>query len=168
MPIDINLVLHRKHRVVKNAGYTTANPALETAGRLYVIRNDLTSRQVYVGTAADVQGRFGPRVATLREWGFNNATLGAIKIYVYRVLINGVARQPNNLGLAGGVDVEHLLIRLHLNQNVNVRNIAKIAAFNNTSGQVMNLTLSSSPALNVPGYLGGVVIHQAIANHAAY
>jgi hypothetical protein len=84
------------------------------------------------------------------------------------VIVNGQARQPNDLGFAGGIDVEHLLIRLHLNQGVNLRNINKLAPYLNTSGQVINLTLTSSPALVVPAYLGGAVINAAIANLANY
>lgn len=133
-----------------------------------MIHNSTTSRHVYVGTAANLQHRFSERIAAVRELGFNNAAINAITIHVYRVQVNGRSHQPNNLGVAGGIGVEHLLVRLHMTRNIPVRNMNKTAAYLNNSGNIINLTLMSQPALAVPAYLGGAVINVAIANGNHY
>lgn len=168
MAINVNIMLYRKHDIVKHGGLVSAAPALEGAGRLYVIKNTSTSRPVYIGTASNLRNRFTARIKAIREFGFANLAINPIRIHVYRVFVDGHARPPNDLGIAGGVDVEHLLIRLHMAQGINVRNITKTAPFTNTSGHRINLTLTANAPLNVPNYLGGAGIAVAIANGASY
>jgi hypothetical protein len=164
MPIAITLILNRASDIVKQAGVVTAVPALEPTGRLYVIHNPTTSRDAYIGTATDVQQRFVPRLAAIRELGFNNAAIQPITIYSYRVTVNGQARQPDNQGYAGGYDVEHLLIRLHLRLFISVRQFNKIHAFSNNTGQRIDLRVDAANGLAVPAYLGGVAFTTPIAS----
>ena len=58
--------------------------------------------------------------------------------------------------------------RTHLNAGIPLRNMNKLAAYTNASGQTINLTLTSTPVLNVPNYLGGAVINAAILNNNNY
>jgi hypothetical protein len=168
MPTNIVLLLHRNSAVQKNAGNVSAFPALEPVGRLYVIHNATTSRRAYIGTAGNLQQRFTDRIAAIREWGFNNAAILPITIHAYRVTVDGHARQPNNLGFAGGIDVEHLLIRLHLTQGIPIRNYNKVFPYNNTSPNTINLQLMGAGGNAVPAYLGGAVINVAIPAGAAF
>lgn len=168
MPINVVLLRHRQSAVRKNAGNIAAVPALEATGRLYVIHNATTSRHAYIGTAGNLQARFTERIAAIREWGFNNAAITPITIHVYRVTVDGQARQPDALGYAGGIDVEHLLIRLHINLAIPLRNYNKVYPYNNTSGQTINLQLAGTGGLAVPAYLGGAVINVVIPNNGAY
>lgn len=169
MPVNVQLVMHKSHQIRKNQGFVQCVPALESQGRLYAVLNTTTSRHVYIGTASNLQSRFTERIAAVRELGFNNAAINPITIYAIRVIIDGHPRQPNNLGIAGGIDVEHLLIRLHINQGVSVRNISKLIQYTNNTGTVMNLSLTTSPAVGaVPAYLGGAPVNVAIASGNRY
>src|SRR5262245_36742703 len=129
MPIQITFMLVSKHTIMIQGGESIARTALPHGGRLYVIYNSTTKRHVYVGTATDVQERFKPRIASIREFGFQQAAMRPIRIYVYQVLYNNRPKPPNKHGRCMGIDVERLMIRLHLKRNISLRNITKIRPF---------------------------------------
>src|SRR5690606_18362513 len=168
MAYDVEFILSSVHAIQKRHGVVSAQPALPAAGRLYVIHNDTTSRPVYVGTASDVQQRFVQRIAAVRELGFGNAHINPIEIHVYRVEVDGRPRPPDDLGYSAGIDVEHLLIRLHLKQGISVRNIGKLGAFVNNTGQRIALTLTAAVGQNVPAYLGGNDIYVGLPKDKVY
>ena len=164
MAIAIEFIRTGESSIAEAAGLVTARPALEQDGRIYVIENPATARPVYVGTAESVRHRFEARIAALREFGFAAAVLSQITIRAYRVEVNGISRRPNTLGYAGGVDVEHLMIRLHLTMGVNVRNMNKVVPYRNFTGQELHLEMNAP----VPAYLGAFGIHVVIGNGVIY
>jgi hypothetical protein len=148
MPINIDFNYNVTNNIVINNGLVTANPAINQASRLYVIHNPATNRPIYVGTAANLQDRFDPRLRAMREMGFSQVELNNILVMEVQIQVDGVNRTPGDNGVAGGVDVEHLLIRTYIqNIGVNVRNIQKTAEFNNNTGQQINWTLNNNAGI---------------------
>lgn len=144
MAITVNFIYTSVHRLVKNFGGISSNPALPATGKLYVIRHAQANRfPFYIGTAINVQQRFAERLRAVRELGFRNADIANIAIAVIRIQVDGQNRQPDNLGFAGGIDVEHLLIRTHMDQGQEVRNIVKTDYYRNTSGSVIRCTFEN-------------------------
>lgn len=148
MPILINYNYVSIHTINYNNGNINAVYALPQASRLYVIVNGTTGHPVYIGTADNVQNRFTPRLEAMRELGFNQNALNPIQVLVIQTQVNGVNTTPGNTGIAGGIDVEHLLIRTYMGHlNLPVRNIQKTAAFQNASGQRIDWTLTNNAGI---------------------
>ncbi|MGH1384418.1 hypothetical protein [Kordia sp.] len=145
MPINIDFNYNFTNSIVINDGLVTANPAIHQASRLYVIHNPATNRPVYVGTSANLRDRFILRLEIIREMGFSQVELNNIIVMEVQIQIDGVNRTPGEDGVAGGIDVEHLLIRTYIqNIGLNVRNIQKTAVFNNNTGEQINWTLNNN------------------------
>ena len=118
---------------------------IPAANRLYVIQNTTTLRGFYIGTAANVSGRFTARFTASRELGFGQNEVGVIQVFTVNVLTNGASTPPGDNGVTWGppaIDVEHLLIRTYVSGlNQGVRNLNKIAQFPNYLGVALNLSL---------------------------
>ncbi len=97
-------------------GMVILQPALPVQGRLYVIWSGNHQRNIYVGTSANVQQRFNDRLGDLNNSGVVPATLQNNFVFTVRTTINNIKHQPNNLGMANGIDVEHLLMRIYINR----------------------------------------------------
>jgi hypothetical protein len=147
MPIPILFTYATVHTIQKQGGNPSYAPALTQMSRLYVIRNTQANNfPYYVGTADNVQNRFGPRLDAVRQFGFRNTDIGRVSIAVVQIFVNGIARPPHQTGVAGGIDVEHLLIRLYVSQGQNVRNIQKVLPFTNNHGQRLDCTFINPAA----------------------
>jgi hypothetical protein len=130
------------HAIRNVNGLVSAVPALPAQSRLYVIHNATTNRPVYVGTANNVQNRFGCRLEASRELGFGNDELTPITVMVVQILVGGVASTPGDSGISSNIDVEALLIRTYLQHlQWNVRNIQKVTPFTNGTGTVLQWSL---------------------------
>ncbi len=117
---------HEVTLILTTYGTVRADQTLTTGGRLYVIRSHQTHRPFYIGTAQNLRQRFEERLRVCRELGFNQGDLNPIVVYVVQIKIDGASAPPDNLGLAGGIDVEHLLIRTYTQRiGAAVRNITK-------------------------------------------
>ncbi|GHD55351.1 hypothetical protein [Jeongeupia chitinilytica] len=116
-------------------------PALAAQGRLYVIYSGTHTRPFYIGTSGNVQQRFQNRVAAMNDAGIVAATLQNSFVFTIRVTINNINHQPNDLGIANGIDVEKLLLRLyHVHYQAAFRNTAKWStAFANTDGNGLHV-----------------------------
>jgi hypothetical protein len=145
------------HAVTYNNGLVGYSPALPGTAGLYVIYNPSTTHPVYVGTASDVQDRFDGRANVMREMGFSAGQLGAITVFYVKpymggTFANAVFANPGNTGVANGLDLENLLIRFYLQVIAwNVRNIQKLAAFQNNAATNLSVRMSNGPGMNVAG-----------------
>jgi hypothetical protein len=131
-----------QHDIVKHGGVVNCAPGLPHASRLYVIHHaQAAGHPFYIGTAAHIRNRFRHRLDAVRELGFRNNEIMNVTIGIVRILVNGIPRTPGNLGIAVGIDVEHLLIRMHLTQGNGVRNMGKINPFINNLPNAINCTV---------------------------
>lgn len=161
MPTRIDFNYVSVHRVRNNHGLVEALPALPQDRRLYVIYNNSTNRPFYIGTAANIQDRFEPRFAAMREMGMNQVALDEILIMVVQIQVDGV-NTPPVAGVSGGIDVEHLLIATYIGGlNFNVRNIQKVGTFTNNTGGVLDWHLNN--VVGIPNF--GVPVDFILANH---
>lgn|GEM_PF-3415869 len=107
-------------------GMVTIAPALAAQGRLYVVWSNIHQRPAYIGTSADVQQRFNMRLGAINNLGVLPAALQDNFVFTVRVNINGNNHVPNDQGVANGIDVEHLLIRVYINHyQIALRNTTK-------------------------------------------
>ncbi|MEM9556023.1 MAG: hypothetical protein AAGC60_17335 [Acidobacteriota bacterium] len=150
------------HGLAYNNGLVSWNPGFPQSSRLYVIYNNDTNRPYYIGTALNLRNRFNPRATVCRELGF--PTVNAMNsVSAYRLQMewraNGVGQNwvnatPGDNGVVGLIDAEHLLIRVYIeNENVGVRNIQKVNAFTNTTGNQLNVyftDVGNIAALHLP------------------
>lgn len=148
MATKITFNYEKTHTIGYNGGYVKAQPALTSSSRLYVIYNPATTHPVYVGTADDVQDRFGGRIDVCRELGFSQTEMNPILIFVVQIKIDGTPMTPGQYGISGGIDVEHLLIRTYMTQlNYNVRNVNKVSQFYNGTGSKIEWDLVNSAGI---------------------
>jgi len=153
MPI-VNFNYLKQYALINNNGLIQTVPALPSSSRLYVIYNNSTNRPYYIGTAVSLKNRFSPRLEVIREMGFDQNCLDEILIFEIQIEVDGKFRTPGDDGIAGGIDVEHLLIRTYINSlNENVRNIQKVTPFINNTGTLLSWNLLNS-AGNIPGFGG--------------
>lgn len=125
------------------SGVISASPAFPAHSRLYIIRNESTNREVYIGTAANVKDRFKDRLTDLRHLGFNQNQLNPITIGVVQIKVNNNNRTPGDNGVANGIDVEHLLIRHFItDREKSVRNVAKTQNFQNKTNSRLDYYLT--------------------------
>ncbi|NET42134.1 hypothetical protein [Okeania sp. SIO2B3] len=96
-------------------GMINLQPTLNNHGRLYVIWSANHPRPVYVGKSRHVQNRFNGRVQALNHVGVTDQSLENNFVFTIRITINGHYSQVGDDGLAGGINVEHLLIRIYIN-----------------------------------------------------
>lgn len=147
MPINVHYNYESNHTVRKVGGLISAVPALPTSSRLYVIHHlNAHGRPYYIGTASNVKERFKERFRAVRELGFRTAEINNLRIAVVQILIDGVSRTPQDYGIAGGIDVEHLLIRLYIAFGHRLRNIDKTGNYQNTHGQRLDCYFTNPSA----------------------
>ena len=161
-----------QHALQSANNLVDANPVLPAANRLYSIVNQQTNRWVYIGTAANVANRFTTRWTACREIGFGQNEVNGIRGYTINVLTNNVITPPGDNGVTWGppaLDVEHLLIRTHMNPNglnLAVRNLNKTLPFVNHQGTVLTVTLVDNAGF---GGFGGVnPVHFNVASGAVW
>ena len=133
MGTKVEFIKKSEHKLKYDKGDISIKPALSNDSSLYVIYNNSTDREVYVGTAKEVKDRFKQRTEALREWGFKESQIEKIKIYVIQIKVNGDSSTPGDKGVTKeNVDVEKLLIRTYIEKrNKKVRNVDKTTAFIN-------------------------------------
>jgi hypothetical protein len=146
-----------QHTFVYQGGLVLPKPALTNGSRLYVIQNDSTTHNIYVGTALHVNDRFGPRATVCRELGFSQIDMDDIKIFVVQISIDGVAATPGDTGVstAAGysIDVEWLLIRTYVEElHLSVRNINKLSQFHNGLATRINWNLVDNAGIGFGGH----------------
>jgi hypothetical protein len=159
-----------QHALQSANNVVDANPVLPAANRLYSILNYQTNRWVYIGTAANVATRFTARWTACREIGFGPNEVNGIRVYTIDVQTNNVPTPPGDNGVTWGppaIDVEHLLIRTHMNPNglnLAVRNLNKTLPFANYQGTALVVTLVDNAGM---GGFGGVnPVHYLVASGA--
>ena len=107
-------------------GMVIIAPALTTQGRLYVVWSNVHQRPAYIGTSANVQQRFDVRLGAVNNLGVPPEALQDNFVFTVRININGNSYTPDDQGIANGVDVEHLLIRVYINHyGIALRNTTK-------------------------------------------
>ncbi|MEO0387212.1 MAG: hypothetical protein AAF281_06735 [Pseudomonadota bacterium] len=154
MPRNVTFHYKSHHTYTKQNGYIFPAPALPRASRLYVIYNSGKDRHpYYIGTAQDVQHRFDTRSKAIRDLGIKNDELARIQIAVVQILVNGRATTPGKTGVAGGIDVEHLLIRIYSQiGNFGLRNMSKTGIFSNVAFRRLDYYFTWDAGLDFSGF----------------